>query len=819
MTLERRRGIHGAALPTARMHLAATEPSRLVLACADGGPARAVVTVADHDLLRIEVLPLGRQVQERTWAIVGGDGDVPRKGRPRDDVERFPRPPFFVVDDGRTLHLRTDALHLRVDLAPLAFTIARPDGTELWRELPDGAHGHRPGRGVTAHWRRDDEEVLYGLGEAAGPLDRSRRRFRLRPLDALGYDAETSDPLYKHLPILATLRPDGRASAVLIDTAAEATFDLGAEVDNYHGPYRTLELAEEALDLWFLAGPDLPGIAARIHDLTGRPPVPPRWTLGYLASTMSYADADDPTAAFRAFVAKLDEHDLPCSAFHLSSGYSMADDGSRYVFEWNRRRVPDPEAAVDVFAARSLRTIANLKPALLTTHPSFEELARRGLLVREADDERPYRSAFWGGEGGHLDLTHPDAYAWWTDRVRQRILDVGIDATWNDNNEFQIWDDDARTHAGPAGGLRPVLTQLMNRASRDAQRAHRPGTRDWQLTRSGMLGTWRYAQTWTGDNRTDWKTLRFNVPMGLNLSVSGWTSFGHDVGGFAGPKPDAELLLRWIEQGIALPRFTIHSWNDDGTATEAWSHPEIVPQVRELLRLRERIVPYLYTLAWRAATAAEPIVRPLAYDFPSWRPGHREDLVHMLGPALLVAPVVAPGTTERPLRLPPGRWLELATGRVHGGDAEVVAAAPLGTPVWFLREGQALPIVRAEHEPSGATVPTSELVRGCAAWGEGGGVHWLALPDRDGRVRGVLHWDDGVSRAFAGGEVDRFELAAHDGRALVRVHAAASGMGVPVMDLLVPDPDAPRALEPDERTPRWPGPWRTRRLEIEPAPS
>jgi hypothetical protein len=122
----------------------------------------------------------------------------------------------------------------------------------------------------------------------------------------------------------------------------------------------------------------------------------------------------------------------------------------------------------------------------------------------------------------------------------------GIDATWNDNNEFRLEDDAARCAAGEAGDLRPTLTLLMNHASRAAQRDARPEHRDFQVTRSGGLGMQRYAQTWSGDNLTSWRTLAYNLPMGLSLSLCGWASHGHDVGGFAGPPPDAELLTRWV---------------------------------------------------------------------------------------------------------------------------------------------------------------------------------------------------------------------------------------------------------------------------------
>ena len=836
-----REGVHGARLPTRHLRVEGVDGATIRFA-ARSGPARAALTFADHDLLRLEVHPTGTPAQARTWTVVGEGGDVPYEGRDRDDLTRFPRPAIHagegdgdgVILDARDadldpsegrphVTLRSAALEVRVDLAPFALTIHRADGTLVWRDLPTGAHGHLPGRGVRWHWRRDDDEVLYGLGEAAGPLDRARRRFRLRPLDALAYDAETGDPLYKHLPVLTTLAPDGRASSWLVDSGAVILADLGAEVDNYHGPYRHLEVMEESLDAWFLAGPHLGDVAHRLADLTGTPPVPPRWTLGYLASTMHYTDAEDPVAAFRGFVADLERHEIHAAALHLSSGYSLHDDGLRYVFHWNDRRVPDPTALLDVLNDAGIRSIANLKPALLTTHPEFDDLAARGLLVRNAaalgtrrrdgialdddddvDPDGPYLSRFWGGEGGYLDFGHPEAVAWWKARVKERILEVGTTIAWNDNNEYQIWDPGARSALGPTRGLRPVLATLMNKASFEAQAEHAPDARPWTLTRSGMPGTWRYAQTWTGDNHTDWHTLRYNVPQGLNLSLSGWVSYGHDVGGFAGPMPDADLLVRWIEHGVTMPRFTIHSWNEDGSVTEPWSHPEVLPRVRRLLALRDRLVGYLATAFRAAATDGTPLVRPLAYAFPAWRPGHREDLVHLLGPALLVAPVVEPGVTERPVRLPPGRWWELATGRVHAGDGVdgsdgwVTAAAPLGTPAWFLRAGVALPLVGPDGREA--------LVRGGAGWPEGSRVDWWGLPDDDGRLTGHLMWDDGVSRAHERGVVDRYTLsvAAPDGapnggpgaapRAEVRAQVRTD-LGVPPMRLLTP-PATPASEPP-----------------------
>ena len=136
------------------------------------------------------------------------------------------------------------------------------------------------------------------------------------------------------------------------------------------------------------------------------------------------------------------------------------------------------------------------------------------------------------------------------------------------------------------------------------------------ITRAGPPGIQRYAQTWSGDNTTSWHTLRWNIRMGLNMSLSGMFNTGHDVGGFHGPSPDPELLVRWVQNGAFSPRFIMNSWKETGEVNTPWLHPDVIPIVRDWIRFRCRLMPYLYTLYWRAAQFAEPMLRPLFYEFP-----------------------------------------------------------------------------------------------------------------------------------------------------------------------------------------------------------
>jgi alpha-glucosidase len=520
-------------------------------------------------------------------------------------------------------------------------------------------------------------------------MDRAGRRLRLSNLDAMGYDARTTDPLYKHIPFYITRRPEtGLAFGLFYDTLSDCVFDFGQEHSNYHGPYRYFAADHGDLDLYFIAGPTLPEVVRRFTWLTGRPAATPDWALSYSGSTMSYTDAPDATAQLDGFLEKLRDHDIPCTSFHLSSGYTSIG-ANRYVFHWNREKFPDPATLFARFAVAGVKILANIKPALLHDHPEFGALAAAGHLIGDASGV-PVLEQFWGAPGAYVDFTNPDAAAWWRERVAGRLLDLGIAATWNDNNEFEITNPAALAHGFGrpfrAMEMKPLQTLLMLRASRQAQLDHAPDSPPFLISRAGFAGLQRYAQTWSGDNSTSWETLRWNTPMGLGLALSGVSNTGHDVGGFAGPRPDPELFVRWVALGVFMPRFSIHSWNDDGTVNEPWMYPEALDAIRALMRLRERLIPYLKALLARHREAYEPVIRPVFHDFPDDPEAWAETDDFLLGDALLVCPVTVPGQSTRKVRLPSGAtWRNDWTGEVAAGGVIVETPAPLDQPPYFIR--------------------------------------------------------------------------------------------------------------------------------------
>lgn len=667
---------------------------------------RFQITLLDHSLVRVQHWPDGAPRLDRTWCVAGPPGDVPLEGRSRADLSPFRRPGLRLENTPGGLRLHSDALALDARLGDLRLEWQLPSGEVFAADVPAHAYTYdRAGRAVFHHLARRDGEHYYGFGEKAGPLDKAGMRLRMCNVDAFGYDAERTDPLYKHIPFYITYVAElGLAYGLFYDNLSATTFDLGREVNALRGGrYRVYEAADGDLDYYLMLGPTVEAVVEQYTALTGRPALPPRWSFGYLGSTMSYTEAPDAQEQLKQFVALCDRHDIPCDLFHLSSGYTTDEAGRRNVFTWNYQRIPDPAAMVAGFHAAGIRLAPNLKPHLLTSHPSYRDLAARGGLIRSASGDRPEVGSFWSGglyqtaPGSYVDFTSRAGYEWWQAQINTALLDYGIDAIWNDNNEFEVWDDSAQADGFgqpiPMGMARPLQTLLMGRASFEALARRRPDERPFVLSRAGAPGIQRYAQTWSGDNTTSWDTLRWNIPMGLGMGLSGLANMGHDVGGFAGPKPDAELFVRWVQNGIFHPRFTIHSWNSDGTANEPWMHPEVLPLVREALRFRYRLIPYLYSLAVEMARTGHPMIRPLVYHFSDDPRCRVESFEFLLGPGLLVASVLEPGATTREVYLPAGvGWYDYANGTRFAGGQTIAFDAPPGRIPLLARAGALIPL-------------------------------------------------------------------------------------------------------------------------------
>ncbi|KAJ3387862.1 hypothetical protein HDU92_001750 [Lobulomyces angularis] len=572
-------------------------------------------------------------------------------------------------------------------------------------------------------------EFCFG-GEHPSPLCLNNRRFRMDASDALGYDAEKTDPLYKVTPFFLTLLKNEESNstfsyAIFYDSLQSGYLDFGNEIEAFLGPYKYYCLnGTDQLDYYVIVGGDgetgLKNIYKEYSSLIGQQTLPPRYSFGYLASSMGYAESENAQEMLINFSKSLKFYDIPCDLLYLSSGYTVdKKNGARNVFTWNHDRFSDPKK---FFSELNLKVVANIKPWLLDCHPDYGTVkTRRGFLMKE-DNVENSTTRLWSagegatGKGSYLDFTSISAREYWKEGVTN-LLKLGCEGIWNDNNEYSITNGDVlvsmevfkeenflevdRLHSIKNIG-KSLQTILMAKYSYDAILEHNNFLkRPFLVSRSSSPGVQKYASsTWSGDNITSWHTLKHNIPMGLGAQLALMPmGYGHDVGGFVGARPDRELFVRWVQQGILQPRFCIHSWKSEGI-TEPWMYEDVLHIVRDAIKFRYKLIPYLYSVAYETHYTGIPIARPLFFEFPNDHNCILKSFEYFLGKFILVASIIEPSLNRqnfeffRKVYLPQGsNYFDYNNKVWYSGGKEVEVKVSFNQfGALFVREGSIIPL-------------------------------------------------------------------------------------------------------------------------------
>ncbi len=674
---------------------------------------------------------------------------------------------------------------LRLELDPFAFAFGflRASGLfarelETWRGVervtldPLGVKNPTPvteglplGGGYELWLEERPERRYFGLGERTGFLDKKGRRYTHWNTDDVDHE-EGTDNLYQSQPFLLAAE-DGRALGLVLDETWRTVFDLARS-----DPEKTtLVTPGPTFDLYLLPGPQPKDVTQKLAELTGRPPLPPLWALGYHQCRYSYPDE----AAVRAVAAAFKRRGIPLSAIWLDIDHM---DGYR-VFTFHPERFPDPKGLAEELARDGVRLVAIVDPAVKKEagYPVYQE----GAAIRAyVEDPRGHEvvGEVWAKPAVWPDFTREGVRDWWAG-LHRFYTERGVAGIWNDMNDPSVFAvegvDGELPGLGktlPPGALHGKRTHLevhnvygqcMSRATYQGLRALAPDRRPFVLTRSGFLGIQRYAWVWTGDNKSYWSHLEMSVPMLLNLGLSGVAFAGADIGGFT-EDADPELLLRWTWLGAFYPFMRNHSAKTSRRQEPYAFGEPWTGRIAEAIRFRYRLLPYVYALAEEASATGAPLMRPLFWHFPDEPEAYRVYDQFLFGPALLVAPVTRPGQATRTLYLPRGRWQDWWTGEVHEGPGWTSVPAPLERIPLFLREGFAVPLTeprvpeRAVFEPLAFRV-FGETAEGVLYEDEGDGY----APGRRGRL--VVEGDRGrLEGPFAGRRVEAFRVLPGGGR-------------------------------------------------------
>ena len=285
------------------------------------------------------------------------------------------------------------------------------------------------------------------------------------------------------------------------------------------------------------------------------------------------------------------------------------------------------------------------------------------------------------------------------------------------------------------------------------------------LSRAGFAGIQRYAANWMGDNLSRWDHLWLSLPMAAGLGVSGQAFVGADIGGFAG-NSNAELYLRWMQYGALTPFCRNHS--EIGNVDQyAWSWGEVVQEiVREAVRLRYRLMPYIYASFLTASETGAPVQRPMVFDYQDDPTVRDLDDQYLFGPDLLVAPVLQPGQTARQVYLPEGDWYDWHSGERHDGQAFIHVPTPMERIPVFARGGSVIPLWPEAPDSTAGYHPEELELR-------------VFIPSTDGVFESELQEDDGLSFAASEGARYRTRFTLSRRGAQVRLRGETQGEGYP----------------------------------------
>ena len=638
----------------------------------------------DH-MLRVALLRDGVALLP-TWSVSPG-GEVPLKGRDKLSTEGFRLLSPAVEENEDTLRFGIDSVSFTVEKKNFRISAENEKGL-LYADRSGLAYNIEGelGEGAAHYMRREPLEKIFGLGDKGGTVNKAGRSFSLAATDAMGFSARYSDPLYKQIPFFICENSAG-SYGLYYDTYSNGRADFGQEHDNYFEPFSSVRFEEENMVFYLILGTTAQ-ILRRFTALCGGAAAVPDWAFRYCGSTMEYTDAPDADAKLRGFAEKCEEYGIRAGGFYLSSGYTQIGE-QRCVFHWNKEKIPSPEGLSDFFRERGMALIANVKPAFLTDHPLYDELAAKGYFLHYADGS-PARFPFWGGMASYLDFTNPGAYEFWKKCVREQLAEKGYPHIWNDNNEYDVLDASVLADGFgcelPARRIRPLFSYLMARASREAVReVMGEDFVPFNVSRCAIAGMQRAATTWTGDNLTDFADLRYNHYQAMTMALTGFSFFGADIGGFAGPQPDRELFLRWLQYGVVTPRFVLHSWKPGAESTMPWLYGDLMDTVRRIFNLRERLLPYLQSEYERKRLKYEPLIFPVFLTEPDY---DCESDCFFCGDDLLVCPVFDRGAESVTVLLPQNvdGWRLRGEGEpIAPGTRLTVPCLPTDLPVWFER--------------------------------------------------------------------------------------------------------------------------------------
>ncbi|PJE41154.1 MAG: glycosyl hydrolase [Flavobacterium sp.] len=533
----------------------------------------------------------------------------------------------------------------------------------------------------------DNSEMLFGGGARA--LGMNRRGNRLALYNRAHYGYETRAELMNFcIPLVLS----SKMYAVHFDNGAIGHLDLDSKKNNTL-EYETISGRKT---YQIIVGDTWEDLIANYTDLTGKQPMPARWTLGNFSSRFGYHTQEEVEKTINRF----QTDGIPVDAIILDLyWFGKEVKGTMGNLDWDKDQFPNPEKMIADLKAKGVKTILITEPFVLTTSSKWQEAADQKVLVTDKSG-KPATWDFYFGNTGVVDIFKPEGNQWFWN-VYKRLINQGVGGMWGDLGEPEVFPSKVVTAAGKADEVHNIYGHHWAKLIADGYKKDFPNQRPFILMRAGYSGSQRFGMMpWSGDVSRSWGGLQSQMEIAMQMGMQGMAYMHSDLGGFAGDYFDNELYLRWLQYGVFNPIFRPHA-QEDVASEVAYKDVHTKAKAKKAVELRYQLLPYNYTLAFENNQKGTPLMRPLFFEEPTNEKLFNEKESYFWGDAFLIKPITKAGVTSTEVYFPKSNnWFDFYSGKKYvAGSTETVAVAETSIPT-FVRGGSFVPMIETIQNTS-----------------------------------------------------------------------------------------------------------------------
>ena len=541
-------------------------------------------------------------------------------------------------------------------------------------------------------FKLQSHEKILGGGQRVLGMDRRGHKMPLYNRAHYGYETE-SNQMYYGLPAVMS----SNKYIIVFDNSAQGELDIA------HDEADILQFSAVAgrTSYLILTGDTYPKLIENLVNVTGKQPLPPRWALGNIASRFGYHSEQEA----RDVVQKYLEEDFPLDAIVFDLYWFGPDiKGHMGNLNWDKKAFPTPVEMIKDFKAQGVNTIMITEPFILTSSSQWQSAVDNNALMKN-ENEQAEKFDFYFGNTGLVDVFDKQAQDWFW-QYYQKLAEQGVSGWWGDLGEPEVHPGDALHNLNgvsvKADTVHNVYGHQWAEMVYERLLKFQPETRPFVLMRSGFIGSQRYGMVpWTGDVSRSWGGFKPQVELALQMSLLGLSYIHSDLGGFAGDSPiDSELYIRWLQYGVFQPVYRPHA-QENAKPEPIFHDKETKDILREYVKLRYRLIPYIYSLSIENSLTGMPIMRPIFFEDESKLSLIDEKDSYFYGDSLLVTPVTEQGARSVEIDLPKGAWFNFWTEQRYQGSQKATIAAPLNQTPVLVRAGAFIPMVDSMQSTKG----------------------------------------------------------------------------------------------------------------------